>query len=83
VNEVKKVYVSTGNVSFLSMLAVVFITLKLTSVITWSWWWVTAPLWGPVAIVIALFSLVGVSAGILWAIMFLQEAWQRRKKRKW
>lgn len=25
----------------------VFLTLKLTSHIDWSWWWVTAPLWAP------------------------------------
>jgi hypothetical protein len=25
-------------------------TLKLTGYITWSWWWVTAPLWGGIAI---------------------------------
>lgn len=24
----------------------IFLTLKLCSVIDWSWWWVTAPLWG-------------------------------------
>ena len=24
----------------------IFMTLKLCGVIDWSWWWVTAPLWG-------------------------------------
>ena len=33
------------------MLFIVFLVLKLTGVITWSWWWVTAPLWIPWAIV--------------------------------
>lgn len=33
-------------------LALIFITLKLTKVIAWSWWWVTAPIWGPFALVI-------------------------------
>jgi hypothetical protein len=28
-----------------------FLALKLCEVITWSWWWVTAPLWIPVAAV--------------------------------
>lgn len=28
---------------------IVFIVLKLVGVITWSWWWVLAPLWVPVA----------------------------------
>lgn len=29
---------------------VVFLTLKLCKVITWSWWWITSPLWLMVAI---------------------------------
>lgn len=37
----------SGGIGFLGLLAIVFITLKLTNVINWSWWWVTAPLWGP------------------------------------
>lgn len=35
---------------FLVLIQVVFITLKLCSVINWSWWWVLAPLWGPTAV---------------------------------
>lgn len=27
------------------VLFIVFLVLKLVGVITWSWWWVTAPLW--------------------------------------
>lgn len=30
-----------------TILFVVFLVLKLCNVITWSWWWVTAPLWMP------------------------------------
>ena len=29
-----------------SVLLAVFIVLKLTHLISWSWWWVTAPFWG-------------------------------------
>ena len=36
--------------SFLSLLALLFIGLKLTGFIDWSWWWVTAPLWGGMAL---------------------------------
>ena len=32
------------------ILFVVFLILKLTGCIDWSWWWVTAPLWIPLAI---------------------------------
>lgn len=28
-----------------TLLFLVFLVLKLTNVITWSWWWITAPLW--------------------------------------
>jgi membrane protein YdbS with pleckstrin-like domain len=40
---------SFGGVSFLSLLTVLFIGLKLTGYIMWSWWWVLAPLWGSIA----------------------------------
>ena len=33
---------------------IVFLILKLTGVITWSWWWVTAPLWGAMALILAI-----------------------------
>lgn len=32
-------------VTFPLLLFTVFLVLKLTKVIAWSWWWVTAPLW--------------------------------------
>ena len=35
----------TINLSFFGMLAIVFITLKLTGTITWPWLWVLSPLW--------------------------------------
>jgi hypothetical protein len=37
------------------ILFLIFMTLKLTGHITWSWWWVTAPLWIPIlaAVIIA------------------------------
>lgn len=36
---------SGGGIGFVGLLTIVFITLKLTKVITWSWWWVLAPMW--------------------------------------
>lgn len=35
---------------FFGLLTIVFIVLKLTGVIAWSWWWVLAPIWIPVLI---------------------------------
>lgn len=42
------------------LLFITFLVLKLTQVIDWSWWWVTAPLWMPLAlgIVVLLFSVI-------------------------
>lgn len=37
---------------------IVFLVLKLTGTIDWSWWWVTAPLWGGFALVVGLVLLV-------------------------
>lgn len=38
-------------ISFTGALTLIFITLKLTHVIDWSWAWVLAPLWIPLALV--------------------------------
>ena len=46
------------------ILFIVFLVLKLTNVINWSWWWVTAPLWIPSAIIIGI-ALLGVVAFII------------------
>ena len=48
-----------GSFPFLSILCLIFITLKLTGYIAWSWWWVLAPIWIPVTIVLAIFVVVG------------------------
>lgn len=36
---------SGGGIGFIGLLTIVFITLKLTGVINWSWWWVLSPIW--------------------------------------
>ena len=40
--------------SLCSMLFITFLVLKLTKVIDWSWWWITAPLWVPAALFLVL-----------------------------
>lgn len=61
-SDTKSVQVGPG---FGGSLFLVFLVLKLTDVIDWSWWWVTAPLWIPLGIVAAIavvgLSLVGIS----------------------
>lgn len=36
---------SSGGIGTLCLLGILFIALKLTHVIDWSWWWITAPFW--------------------------------------
>ena len=56
-----------GGVGFLGLLAIVFITLKLTEVIDWSWWFVLLPLWGPLAVVAVIFLVFIATAVTLGA----------------
>ena len=47
----------TSGVSFLGLLTLLFIGLKLTGYITWSWIWVLAPLWIPISIALLVLSV--------------------------
>jgi hypothetical protein len=47
-----------NNMSLINILLIVFIILKLTHNIDWSWWWVLSPLWLPIAGVVAVLSFV-------------------------
>lgn len=49
-----------AGIGFCDLLFVVFLVLKLTHVIDWSWWWVTAPLWIPLALVIVVVVIVSI-----------------------
>ncbi len=48
----------TISTSFLTVLGIVFVGLKLTGVIDWSWWWVLAPFWIPVALAVVILLVV-------------------------
>ena len=47
-----------------TILFLIFMTLKLTGDIDWSWWWVTAPLWIPLVAFIAIMGIAIVIAFI-------------------
>ena len=53
---------SSSGLGLGSVLFIVFLVLKLTNHIDWSWWWVTSPLWIPVVLVASVFLI-----GILFA----------------
>lgn len=48
-----------------TILFVVFLVLKLTGNIDWSWWWVTSPLWIPVAFAVTILVLAIIIAVIV------------------
>lgn len=48
---------TSSGVGFGGLLFIVFLILKLTQTIDWSWWWITAPLWIPIGLTL-LISLI-------------------------
>lgn len=69
-----EVNISIGG-GFSGLLFIAFLILKLCNVITWSWWWVTAPLWMPLAFVIVV-SIICV------IVLAISEAIENRSWRK-
>jgi hypothetical protein len=51
-------------IGFTGMLTVLFIGLKLTHYIDWSWWWVLSPVWIS-ALIVILILLVVVIVGLI------------------
>jgi hypothetical protein len=49
----------SGGVSFCSLLLLLFVGLKLTGFINWSWWWVLSPFWIPLALCGVLLLVIG------------------------
>ncbi|MET4703050.1 hypothetical protein [Frigoribacterium sp. UYMn621] len=56
--------VKASGVSSATLLTIVFVVLKLTGVIAWSWWLVLSPTL--VSIAVALLVLLGFGAVLLW-----------------
>lgn len=42
--------VNKSGIGFLPLLCLLFVGLKLTGYVAWSWWWVLAPLWIPASL---------------------------------
>ena len=45
---------SSGGIGFFGLLTILFVGLKLTGLINWSWLWVLAPAWGGIVLLIGL-----------------------------
>ena len=48
---------NSGGVGFVGLLTLVFIVLKLTSSIDWSWWWVLSPIWITIVVTAIIFLI--------------------------
>lgn len=57
------------NIGFMGFLTLIFISLKLTGRIDWSWIFVTAPLWIDIAFVIAIYLITVIAVSIMvWIV---------------
>jgi hypothetical protein len=56
---------SSAGIGFTGLLTILFIALKLTHYIDWSWWWVLSPLWIGAALVIVVLLVVLVVMGLM------------------
>lgn len=60
--------VSGNGIGLGTVLFLIFLTLKLAEVgqiATWSWWWVTSPLWIPIVLVLGIAAIALILAGIV------------------
>jgi uncharacterized protein (DUF983 family) len=73
---------ASGGTSIFTILFVVFLVLKLTGTIDWSWWLVTAPLWAPVLFIIGVLIGAGIVFAIIYGIKAIFRARRRRKYEK-
>lgn len=42
------------------LLALLFIGLKLTGHVDWSWWWVLSPIWIPIGLAVVILTIFGI-----------------------
>ncbi len=56
--------VRNGGIGFISVLTLIFIVLKLTNNISWSWIWVLSPIWILAILIILIFGIILVAGKI-------------------
>lgn len=59
--------VNSGGIGVVGLLGCLFVFLKLTGYIDWSWWCVTLPFWGGLAVIV----VIGVIALFIWLVSYL------------
>jgi hypothetical protein len=55
--------------SIVGLVFIVFLVLKLTGVVDWSWWWVTSPLWLAALAVVAVLIIAGGLGYLIYRIV--------------
>jgi Transmembrane Fragile-X-F protein len=65
-------------IDFGGLLFLLFLALKLTHYIDWSWWWVTAPLWIGLAIYLSIALIGGIIWGVAFLIIIACEKWRKK-----
>ena len=59
-----KVELNTGTL-FFEMMFLMFLGLKISGLIDWSWWWVFAPVWVPAVIVVLGIGILFIAAVVI------------------
>jgi len=49
----------SGGIGFVGLLQILFIGLKLTGYIDWSWWWVMSPMWISALLILLVLCIAG------------------------
>ena len=60
--------VQSNGLGFGTVLFLIFLVLKLTGNIAWSWWWVTSPLWIPFVLIILFLGVLFI-AGVMGCLV--------------
>lgn len=74
---------SSGGIGLGGVVFIVFLVLKLVPgnpVNQWSWWWVTCPLWGVLALGLGIL-LVGLAIGATGEVLGALGSWSSRRRR--
>jgi hypothetical protein len=59
---------SSGGIGFVGLLTILFIGLKLTNYIGWSWFWVLSPIWISLAVVVGIL-IIGGAIWVIWRLV--------------
>jgi uncharacterized integral membrane protein len=59
---------SSSGIGLSGALFILFLALRLTDHIDWAWYWVAAPIWIPLGIVVAFALMLGAVALVIWLV---------------